>query len=298
PTGSNHGRAPRSDPTRHPEFDGTPVLTATLRGVAYYELAGMCSITEHINPSRAAAAHVRPGERITLNVRDAANTLPGVIESGRGNPNKLFITREAVNRLILDSRVPGAVRLKAWLADDVMPAIEDTGTYTAPGATAVREPAALPVRMPDLSTPEGQLEVLDAWRASVVQTMQLSRQNRELVARADADAPKVAAHDRFLQADGARLIREVAKVFGWREGDLRAFLVERKVLFTRYESGGRKVWDVHARHLQAGRFKASEGSYSHSDGRSSEFYTLYVTPKGVDYIGRLITERETEKARV
>ncbi|MGI5490254.1 phage antirepressor KilAC domain-containing protein [Microtetraspora malaysiensis] len=41
-------------------------------------------------------------------------------------------------------------------------------------------------------------------------------------------------------------------------------------------------------HMQAGRFKPREGSHSHRDGSSSEFYTLYVTPKGIDYIGRMI----------
>ncbi len=124
------------------EFDGHPVLTATVDGILHYENVGLCGLLLHSNPSKALADWTDLTQRISLDVR-GANSLTGWEGYRRGNPNRAFVTREGANRLLLKSKAPGADRVHRWLADDVMPALEDQGTYAMPGA-APRELAARP----------------------------------------------------------------------------------------------------------------------------------------------------------
>jgi len=46
----------------------------------------------------------------------------------RGRPS-IVISRSGVNKLILNSRKPGAVQFKNWLARVVIPALQDDGMY-------------------------------------------------------------------------------------------------------------------------------------------------------------------------
>lgn len=124
------------------EFNGTAILTATIDGVLHYEAAGLTQLTGHTNATKAVRDLVAPEHIERLDITPAQTALTSV-SVGRPavtpgpNPYRLFVTREGANRLVLDSRLPGARRLKAWLADEVLPALEDTGAYIAPDSEMV-----------------------------------------------------------------------------------------------------------------------------------------------------------------
>jgi prophage antirepressor-like protein len=123
---------PTSDQWSIRKFDGmTSVLEAVLSGTQWLEVAGLCRVMNHSNPSKAVQDLVLPEHVRKLNTSTAYFPDHGHV-NGRGNPIKLFVSREGANRLLLDSRISGAQRIKAWLADEVLPSIADTGTYTAP----------------------------------------------------------------------------------------------------------------------------------------------------------------------
>ena len=112
---------------------------------------------------------------------------------------------------------------------------------------------------------------------------------KALEQKVESDAPKVDLAERYLTAPGnARLVREVAKAIGWKERDLRAFLIEEKFLFRRQSLCGSWSYDFYADH--APHFDVREQVVTHGFGACSH-YTVYVTPRGVDLIRKRIAAR-------
>lgn len=209
------------------------------------------------------------------NGRDAIGALPermrnsvAISDGKRGNPNRAVISESGVYRLVMRSTLASAERFQDWLAEDVIPTIRRTGSYS------ISAPA-----LPDITTPSGVLAMAE----------QFARTARQLV---EADAriaelePKAIAHDTFLAAQsGDRLLREVAKLLGWRQQDLRRFLVEERLIFARQATCGVTIWDFYAAHAR--HFTAVEHPIEHTWGRCSH-YTLYVRPAGVDLIQKRV----------
>jgi prophage antirepressor-like protein len=127
-------------------FEDIAVLTATIDGVLHYEAHGLCRITAHSNSRKAVKDLVEPHQVKDLDISAAQRTVTWVTVGP--NPIRKFVTREGANRLVLDSRVRGAQKVKHWLADDVMTSIEDTGGYGAPATTTLA--------LPDLSVLDPQ----------------------------------------------------------------------------------------------------------------------------------------------
>lgn len=106
---------------------------------------------------------------------------------------------------------------------------------------------------------------------------------RELAeARLAELAPKAAMADDFLVASGgARLVREVAKLLGMRERDLRQFLLDEELIFAKHSQCGAVQYDYYAQF--AHHFKATEHIVNHTWG-SCTHYTLMILPRGVELI--------------
>ncbi|ARX81608.1 phage antirepressor protein [Streptomyces alboflavus] len=71
------------------------------------------------------------------NGRDAVGRLPErmrssvVISDGTpGNPNKTLVRESGVYRLIMRSNLPAAERFQDWLAEEVIPSLRTTGSYS------------------------------------------------------------------------------------------------------------------------------------------------------------------------
>ncbi|HZW22417.1 BRO-N domain-containing protein [Noviherbaspirillum sp.] len=81
-------------------------------------VSDVCKVLSIANPSDAMKkADVATDEFTSLKL---GNT--------RGRPS-IVISRSGVNKLILNSRKPGAVQFKNWLARVVIPALQDDGMY-------------------------------------------------------------------------------------------------------------------------------------------------------------------------
>lgn len=158
---------------------GVQVLVAVLSDGR--RLAELAPIAEWLGYSKAEkAAQVAGGDQV-----EKLNTAPAR-GSNRGNPNRLFASREGVNRLVNKSTKPEAVRLQRLWTDEVQIALEDHGTYSLSGVV----PA-----LPDFSKTDTQIQVLSQW----LETLQA---NRTLEAKIAADAPLVeqALHHRSTKA--------------------------------------------------------------------------------------------------
>lgn len=189
-------------------YDGIDVLTATVDGVLHYEAAGLCRITEHRNVPDAIATHVAEHQKTKLNI-SAAHATIGAGYSGATwanvgpNPYRWFITREGANRLVLDSRVAGAQRIKNWLADDVMPSVEDTGSYVAPGAALAD--------VPDPATPEGAIVLADIIRTQALARIEDAKTIAQQASRIKALEPAEALMKTYSGAKGLTTKRAFAR---------------------------------------------------------------------------------------
>jgi len=239
---------------------GQQVRTVQIDGEPWFVAADVCAVLG-IGNARQAVSYLDSDEvqQAPVTTNDGSDrTLPTNI-----------INEPGLYSLILRSRKPEAKAFKRWITHEVLPAIRRTGSYSVTPAP----------RLPDITTPEGVLAMAE----------QFAETARALVA-ADAKIkelePKAVAHDRYLTADkGDRLIREVAKLLGWREKDLRAFLLDEGLIFRKQALCGTHQYDVYARY--AGHFRPVEKVVEHTWGPCTH-YTLYVRPSGVDLIQRRI----------
>ncbi|MGW1995206.1 phage antirepressor [Embleya sp. NPDC001921] len=241
---------------------GQPVRTITVGGEPWFVGADVAAVLELGNP-RSSLALLDEDEKgvHTMDTLGGAQSLATVNESG-------------LYSLILRSRKPQARAFKRWITREVIPSIRRTGSYIlAPAAPA----------LPDITTAAGVLAMAEQFTRTARQLVEADAKLREL-------EPKAVAHDTYLSAQsGERLIREVAKLLGWRQQDLRRFLVEEKFIFAREALCGATTWDFYAAH--ASHFRSIEHPVEHNWGRCSH-YTLYVRPAGVDLIQRRIAKRK------
>ncbi|MFD9124910.1 phage antirepressor [Kitasatospora sp. NPDC059571] len=187
-----------------------------------------------------------------------------------GEQQFTVINEPGLYSAIIRSRVEGAQRFKRWVTHDVLPSIRRTGRYEA-APPSPRELAALVLAEADRAdAAEARVAVLE---------------------------PKAAAHDTYLSAgSGDRLVREVAKLLGWRQQDLRQFLIAERLIFARTADCGTTQWDFYASHGR--HFRSAEHVVEHRTTGLCSHYTLHVRPAGVDLIQRRIAKRQAEPRNV
>ena len=91
-------------------------------------------------------------------------------------------------------------------------------------------------------------------------------------------APKVEFVDRYVTATGNLGFRQVAKLLKAKEPDLRAFLIENRIM---YRLAGSLT--PYQNHIDAGRFDVKTGVADHGDS-SHAFTQAKFTPKGVEWL--------------
>jgi anti-repressor protein len=192
------------------EYDGQKVLTARVNGITYVESVGLCGILLHSNPRKAVADWTTLEQRITLNVREAGSVLPGYGTSrGGGNPNRTFLTREGANRLLMKSGAPGANRVHEWLADEVMPSIDDTGSYVAPGGQSNAVAPSSGAFFPDLTNMDPSVLALIAQLGQAV-----TAASQDALAQRKRNAelePAAALAETYAAANGTMTVRTFAR---------------------------------------------------------------------------------------
>jgi anti-repressor protein len=190
-----------------------------------------------------------------------------------GTQRLAVIYEDGMWELIFRSTLPGAKAIKARVKA-ILREIRETGSYNvAPIAPA----------LPDMATPQGRMAVARMLLESTERELELTTRVAEL-------EPKALVHDTLMAAqDSDRLVRQAAKELGWKETDLRGFLLDEKLIYRRQRTCGGWEYDFYAAHADC--FNSVEKVVEHSWGRCAH-YTLHVTPRGLSFIQMRIGKRQ------
>jgi anti-repressor protein len=242
---------------------GQPVRTVTIDGEPWWFASDVCAVLGITNVGNVVS---RLDDADVSSIRLADGT--------PGNPNRAIVNEAGLYDVILDSRRPEARSFRRWITSDVVPSIRRTGSYGAPA------PA-----LPDLTTPQGVLALAQQFQRTAEQLVEADARLKEL-------EPKALAHDTLMAAqDGDVLVRQAAKILGWKERDLRAFLIDERLIYRRQQTCGGWEYDFYAAH--AGQFNAVKTVVEHSWG-SCAHYTLHLTPRGLVFVQMRISKRAGE----
>lgn len=113
----------------------------------------------------------------------------------------------------------------------------------------------------------------EALRLAADQAVELEKKEAQLAIA----APKAEFVDRYVESTGLSGFRQVAKMLRAKEPELRAFLVESKIL---YKLGG--GWTAYQNHIDAGRFAAVTGT-----ANDHAYHDIKFTAKGVEWIASM-----------
>lgn len=240
---------PTSAPTAVVPFtyNDTPVRTVIVTGEPWFVLADLCRVLEIAN-SRDVAARLGDDQKGV----DQIDTLGG-------RQRMTIVNESGMYDVVLRSDKPEAVTFRRWITGTVLPEIRKTGSFNAP--TELTEDEIV-------------------MRALTIQ----SRKIEALSARVEELEPKATLADNYLISEGgARLVREIAKIIGWKEKDLRRWLLDEKLIYVKHSACGAVQYDFYAQY--AHHFQTREKVVEHQWGQCSH-YTLQILPRGVELIHR------------
>lgn len=110
---------------------GQQVRTVTIDGQPWFVAADVTDILGYANGRDAVA---KLPERMRNSV--------ALADGNRGNPNRAVVNEPGVWRLVMRSTLDQAEAFQDWLAEEVIPSIRRTGTYSLPGAIESAEAPA------------------------------------------------------------------------------------------------------------------------------------------------------------
>lgn len=112
--------------------------------------------------------------------------------------------------------------------------------------------------------------------------LEVERQSALLVAA----APKIDFVDKYVNSEGSRGFREVAKLLGVKENFLREFLISNKIMYRLSRS-----LMPFAQHINAGRFEIKTGVIDHMPSQTHAYQQAKFTPKGIEWLAGEIAKR-------
>lgn len=192
-----------------------------------------------------------------------------------GTQRLAVIYEDGMWELIFRSTLPGAKAIKSRVKA-ILRQIRETGSYSVAPPT----PA-----LPDMATPQGRMAVARMLLESTERELELTTRVADL-------EPKALAHDTLMAAaKGDVLVRQAAKVLGWKERDLRGFLLDERLIYRRQQTCGGWEYDFYAAHAE--QFNAVKTVVEHTWG-SCAHYTLHLTPRGLAFVQMRISKRAAE----
>ncbi len=199
------------------------------------------------------------------NGRDAVSRLDddekdavGITDAIGREQQTTIISESGVYALVFTSRKPEAEQFKRWIRKEVLPSIRKHGAYM---------------------TPQKIEEVL-LNPDTIIQLATELKKERE---RRLALEPKAEAYDIFMDASNLQPMNDVAKCLGIGRNKLFALLRKKKII--------RSNNTPYQEYIDRGYFAVKEKPIKMGDA-SFNYAQTFVTPKGVDYIARII---EAEK---
>ncbi|MER2087528.1 BRO family protein [Rhodococcus sp. (in: high G+C Gram-positive bacteria)] len=229
------------------------IRTTIIDGEPWFVLADLCKVLDLTTPARVA-------ERI-----DPAGVSQTHISSGGQRRSVTIVNESGMYEVVFRSDKPEAVTFRRWITGTVLPTIRKTGTYsTAPALTGPALMAAA------LIEAQSTLAAKDAVIAEL--------------------EPKAELADAYLTAGGGeRLVDQAAKLLGMKAKELRAFMLEQRLMFTRYAACGTTQYEHYADFAE--HFGQREHTVNHSSGQCAH-YTLTIKPRGIDLIRKRLRDQE------
>lgn len=172
------------------QYSGQQVRTVLVDGEAWFVAADVCAVLGIVN------------SRDALGRLDADEKGVGTVDTPGGAQTMSIVSEPGLYGLTWTSRKDAASDFRRWIKHEVLPQIRQTGQYGSqlPGSFA---------------------EALELAAAEV-------RQREALEAKVAQDAPKVAAYDQLMDADGFYTMEAAAKLGG----------IGRTTLFRRLRDAG------------------------------------------------------------
>lgn len=256
------------------DFDNLPVRWLLVDGEPWFVAADVAVILGYRMASDATR-RLDEDEKGTRSVRT-----PG------GEQTVSVVNEPGLYSLVLGSKLPDAKRFKRWMTHEVLPSIRKTGSYAA---------AADAPQIPDMSTPEGQLQVAELLAAGARKQIEQAAEIKQL-------KPKAEYVDAYVNgAEDATILRIVAKQLQVGEKWLRTLLVDKKIVArrivgTRWSNSKQRnetQYEWYARRGYESWFVSRDQPEAPRLHNGQMQTTLYVTPVGKTQIAALVT-REGE----
>lgn len=196
------------------------------------------------------------------------------LETAGGIQQVRFISEGDMYRLITSSKLPAAERFEKWVYDEVLPSIRKHGAYMTQ-------------------------QTLDKALTSPDFLIQLATKLKEEQEKVKELEPKAKALDDFTNVEGAKLIRDAAKILsnaGTPIGEkrLREWMADNGWI---YRHNG--CWHANQSHVNAHHLREVESQKhgTHKDGTSFAFPpTVRITRKGLALLHKRLGEITLDKA--
>ena len=226
------------------DFQGRQVRTVLVDGELWFVGADVARVLGY----SATAAMTRSIEDDERGVQ--------TLHTPSGDQDMTVVNEPGLYSAILRSRVPQAKAFKRWVTHEVLPSIRRTGQYGS------QLPATFAEALELVAAQQREIEAAEA------RTIEAERQ-------IEADAPKVAAYERLMDADGYYSMEAAAKVLG----------IGRNTLFRMLRDDGVLL----ASNLPAQRymhhFVITASSWTHpSTGVENLTNTTRVRPSGLAWL--------------
>lgn len=161
-----------------------------------------------------------------------------------GKQEMIVLTEAGLYRLIMQSRSADAKDFRRWVTHEVLPTIRKTGKYESVN------------QVDDIS--------------------HLIASTKALIAKIEADRPKVEVYDKLIDASGLMSIATAAKELGTGQRRLYANLRERKIL----KSDNVPYQD----YIERGYFQVKTAVINIGKGKTKQHAQPFVTAKGLAWL--------------
>jgi prophage antirepressor-like protein len=194
------------------------------------------------------------------------------------NPNKLIqvngVNEAGLYQLILRSKKPEAKTFRRWVTHEVLPAIRKTGSYVLPQAST-----------PMYHIPANYIEAMEY-------AIALAKANNHLQTQVDEMAPKAITFDLLIAAKNDVTVNEFVKAFGhgWGRNKLFAWLRAKSLLMANNLP--------YQRYVDTGYFTVRVVPKQHGEKGVFEHSQCMITPKGMDWLSKLLLSEVNERTLV
>lgn len=168
-----------------------------------------------------------------------------------GNQELTIINESGIYQLVINSKMPNAIKFKEWVTGQVLPSIRKTGSYS--------------IKQPEFKIPQTYAEAL---RLAADQAERIEEQAKKI----EQDKPKVEFADKVLDSKNSISIGEFSKLIGWGQNKLFVWLRDNKYLMSNNIP--------YQKYIESGYFKVIE--YLIDKKKESKIKTL-ITGKGQIY---------------